>query len=279
VPCADWRSDIESNPSTADKDEEEGRCEDASPKGFYGLRHIFLLVSFMALMRVKTNEQLRYHAPGEWGVLMGLDRIPEVRTLREKLKHLASKGEVSTWSAGLSKQWMEADPEAAGVLYVDGHVRVYHGSQTKLPRRYVARERLCLRGMTDYWVNDQEGRPFFAIGTPFTEGLLAMLREEMVPRLLKDVPNQPEEDALRTDDRLARFTLVFDREGYSPVFFRDMWETHRIACLSYRKNVKADGTKCVVNPAYREVEAKIRDDRLPSRNGAGRYRSGALGPR
>jgi hypothetical protein len=32
-------------------------------------------------------------------------------------------------------------------------VRVYHGDQTKLPRRYVSRERLCLRGTTDYWVN------------------------------------------------------------------------------------------------------------------------------
>jgi prepilin-type processing-associated H-X9-DG protein len=219
---------------------EHVRAHFTLPKGFYGLQHIFLLVSFMALMRVKTNEQLRYHAPGEWGVLMGLDRIPEVRTLRKKLKHLASHGEVSTWSAELSKHWMEADPEAAGVLYVDGHVRVYHGSQTKLPKRYVARERLCLRGLTDYWVNDQEGRPFFAIGTPFTDGLLAMLRDEIVPRLLKEVPHQPTEDALRTDARLARFTLVFDREGYSPAFFREMWEGHRIACLSYRKNVKEE---------------------------------------
>jgi hypothetical protein len=30
-------------------------------------------------------------------------------------------------------------------------VRVYHGSLTNVPRRYVARERLCLRGTTDYW--------------------------------------------------------------------------------------------------------------------------------
>ena len=29
--------------------------------------------------------------------------------------------------------------QAAGILYVDGRVTVYHGRQTKLPRRYVAR--------------------------------------------------------------------------------------------------------------------------------------------
>jgi len=28
-------------------------------------------------------------------------------------------------------------------FYCDGHVRVYHGNQTALPRHYVARERLC----------------------------------------------------------------------------------------------------------------------------------------
>nr|MBC8443218.1 hypothetical protein [PVC group bacterium] len=77
---------------------------------------------------------------------MGLDRVPEVRTLRGKLKYLPGEGQVEVWAGALSQEWMEADPEAAGVLYVDGHVRVYHGSKTKLPRRYVSRERLCLRG-------------------------------------------------------------------------------------------------------------------------------------
>jgi prepilin-type processing-associated H-X9-DG protein len=28
---------------------------------------------------------------------------------------------------------MEADPEAVGTLYVDGHVRVYHGKNTASP--------------------------------------------------------------------------------------------------------------------------------------------------
>ena len=29
--------------------------------------------------------------------------------------------------------------------------------------------------------------------------------------------------------------LIFDREGYSPVFFKEMWQTHRIACITYHK--------------------------------------------
>jgi hypothetical protein len=40
----------------------------------------------MALARIRSLEQLRYQAPGEWGKLLGLDRIPEVRTLRAKFR-------------------------------------------------------------------------------------------------------------------------------------------------------------------------------------------------
>ena len=54
------------------------------PKGYYGLWSIFLLLAFMLMARIKSPEGLRYCAPGEWGKLLGLDRIPEVRTLRKK---------------------------------------------------------------------------------------------------------------------------------------------------------------------------------------------------
>jgi hypothetical protein len=131
---------------------------------------------------------------------------------------------------------MEAEPEAIGTLYVDGHVRVYHGSKTKLPRKYVSRQRLCLRGTTDYWVSDKHGRPFFVIDKVVDRGLLAALREDIVPRLLREVPKQPTPEQLLADPLLRRFTLVFDREGYSPAFFKMMWNEHRIACITYHKH-------------------------------------------
>ena len=46
------------------------------PKGYYGLDSLFLLLAFMALTRLKSIESLRYCAPGEWGKLLGLYRIP-----------------------------------------------------------------------------------------------------------------------------------------------------------------------------------------------------------
>jgi hypothetical protein len=209
------------------------------PKGFYSVVHVFLLLGYMALARIRTMEQLRYHPPGEWGKLLGLDRVPEVRTLRQKVKALAEPERVGEWGQQLSQQWMGEEPGEAGTLYVDGHVRVYHGGQTKLPRRYVARQRLCLRGITDYWVNDQRGRPFFVVGSPLNEGLLSVLEGEVAPRLLREVPGQPSEEELAADPYQHRFTMIFDREGYSPEFFQRMGKL-RIACQTYHKHPQGD---------------------------------------
>jgi hypothetical protein len=50
----------------------------------------FLLLAPMALARIKSMEQLRYVAP-EWGTRLGWDRIPEVRTRRQKLEFLCQQ--------------------------------------------------------------------------------------------------------------------------------------------------------------------------------------------
>lgn len=207
--------------------------------GYYHGLHVLLLLGFMALARIKTVEKLRGKAQGELGKLMGLDRIPEVRCLRKKMAQLSRDESAERWAAELGRMWMEAEPESVGTLYVDGHMRVYHGHKTKLPRKFVSRQRLCLRGINDYWVNDAIGRPFFVIDKVVDPGMLKVLRDNIVPRLLKDVPNQPSPEQLKKDLTLARFILVFDREGYSPAFFRDMWRDHRIGCITYHKHPAA----------------------------------------
>lgn len=205
------------------------------PSGYYDLKSIFLLLAFMALARLKHMESLRYCAPGEWGKLLGLDRAPEVKTLREKIKVLTANDEAKQWSAELCQDWMDADPESAGVVYIDGHVRVYHGSQTKLPRHYVTRERLCLRATTDYWVNAMDSQPFFLVTKEVDPGLIKVLTDDIVPRLQAEIPNQPGKEALESNPLLHCFTMVFDREGYSPDFFLKM-KNKRIACLTYHKH-------------------------------------------
>ena len=67
--------------------------------------------------------------------MLGLDRIPEVRTLREKLKILCrDAGRAALWNTELAKQWITAEQQAEPVFYADGHVRVYHDKLTALPK-------------------------------------------------------------------------------------------------------------------------------------------------
>jgi hypothetical protein len=209
------------------------------PPGFYGLKTIFLLLAFLSLARIKSIEALRYHAPGEWGKLLGVDRAPEVRTIRGKLKHLADQDRAFSWSAELCEDWMAEAPEDAAVLYIDGHVRVYHGTTKTLPKHYVARQRLCLSATADYWVNAMDGQPFFVVSQAVDPGLLQVMEHQLIPRLEEDVPNQPSQQQLDDDPSLHRFTVVFDREGYSPAFLAAM-KKKRIACLTYHKHAGED---------------------------------------
>ncbi len=152
---------------------------------------------------------------------------------------MSQAGAAEKWSGHLSSEWLQEAGEMVGVLYVDGHVRVYHGKLTKLPRRYVSRQRLCLRGTTDYWVNDAAGQPYFAVTQTIDKGLIKTMEEEIIPRLLKEVPH-PGEAELEADAYRHWMILVFDRAGYSPGWFKKMWRRYWIACVTYRKNPGAD---------------------------------------
>jgi hypothetical protein len=157
---------------------------------------------------------------------------------------------------------MEAAPEQAGTLYIDGHVRVYNGHQTKLPRHYVARQKLCLRATSDYWVNAMDGQPFFVVHQAVDPGMIKVIEQEVLPCLEHDVPNQPGKEELASDPLCHRFTLVFDREGYSPAFLARM-KAQRIACITYHKYPGDDWSEeefhpCTVEmPNGQKVEMKL----------------------
>ncbi|HYY70215.1 MAG TPA: hypothetical protein VE734_10810 [Terriglobales bacterium] len=206
------------------------------PKGFYGIESIFLLLALMALARIESIEQVRYIAPGEWGNLVGLDRIPEVRCLRQKLDLLCGQqGRAAEWNAVLAEDWMTALPEGEMLFYADGHVRIYHGDLTALPRHYVPRQRLCVRATTDYWINAMDGQPFFYVNQAVDPGLIATLRDDLVPWLETHAPvSEAHQKRMAEDPRQPRFTLIFDREGYSPAWFSKL-QQQRIAVVTYHK--------------------------------------------
>jgi hypothetical protein len=84
-----------------------------------------------------------------------------------------------------------------------------------------------------------DGQPFFVVSQAVDPGLLQVMEHQLIPRLETDVPNQPSQQQLDDDPSLHRFTVVFDREGYSAAFLAAM-KKKRIACLTYHKHAGED---------------------------------------
>ncbi len=205
-------------------------------KGYYYIDFIILLLSFMYLCRIKNPEQLKHISPGEFGLLMGIDRIPEVRCLRNKLKGISGQGKSQEWNMELANRWTTNEGNA--FYYIDGHVQVYSGYKANLGKKHVSRQKLCLPGMQEFWVNNRQGLPYFYVTGEVNEKLLEMLSEQILPKLLEDITPKYTQEELQSDEDLPLFTIIFDREGYSPVYFKKIWEQYRVAVITYRKNVK-----------------------------------------
>ena len=186
---------------------------------FYGLRTSLMTILLMALLRIKRPEALKEHSPSSLGQVLGLDRAPEVKTLRRKLARFAAAGRASDFGRALAKRRIAQRGNALGFLYVDGHVRVYHGKHT-IPKAHVAQRHMPVPATTDYWVNDMQGDPLFVVTADANAGMVKML-----PVLLSQMR------AMLGDRRL---TVVFDRGGFSPKLFLQLVESG-FDILTYRK--------------------------------------------
>jgi transposase len=186
---------------------------------FYGLRTSLMTMLLMALLRIKRPEALKEHSPAALGRVLGLDRAPEVKTLRRKLTRLVAMGRAADFGRALAERRIAQRGHALGFLYVDGHVRVYHGKHT-IPKAFVPQRRLAVAATTDYWVNDQRGDPLFVVTAEANAGLVKML-----PEVLQQI---------RALIGKRRVTVVFDRGGFSPKLF--LWLIQEgFDVLTYRK--------------------------------------------
>jgi hypothetical protein len=208
---------------------------------FYGLRTSLMTMLLMALLRIKRPEALKEHSPSALGRVLGLDRVPEVETLRRKLSRLAAMGRASDFGKALAERRIAQRGQALGFLYVDGHVRVYHGKHT-LPKAFVPQRRLAVAATTDYWVNDQHGDPLFVVTAEANAGLVQMLPVVLL-------------DHVRPMIGKRRVTVVFDRGGYSPKLFLRLIDLG-FDLITYRKG------RCRAVPRKR---FRRRDGRLDGR--------------
>ena len=226
-------------------------------KGFYGLRALLLMGVLLALLREPRAEAATRIRPADLGRVLGLDRAPEVKTLRRKLSELAGYGRGALLQAALGRHHATARPDAVGFLYLDGHVRVYTGTR-ELPKTHIARMRIAGPATEETWVGDGDGDPVMVITAAPSKSLAAELA-----RLL------PHLRALIGPDRAC--TVVFDRGGYSPqvftqiiaagfdvlTYFKGSWVRTAPEAFTAVDFTAPDGTKHTYDLAERLIDLPV----------------------
>ena len=198
-----------------------GRVKD----GFYGLGATLLTLVFLALAGEPRAEGATRVPPAALGRVLGLDRAPEVKTIRRKLGELASAGKAADLIMALARRHAAARPDTLGFLYVDGHARVCYGTRN-VQKTHVARLKFPAPATMETWVTGQDGDPVFMVTAEPSDSLAGELR-----RLLPDLR------AIAGQGR--RVTVCFDRGGWSPALFADITAAG-FGLLTWRKGHAPD---------------------------------------
>jgi len=98
-----------------------GRVFGSLGDAFYGLRTVLVTLVIMALLRIKKPEHLRQHQAEGLGRVLGLDRVPEVKTLRRKLHALSQPLQGASFLETLARERAAGYQQPVRVIYVDGH--------------------------------------------------------------------------------------------------------------------------------------------------------------
>lgn len=206
---------------------------------FYGLRTTVLSLVLLALLRIQRPEHIKEYSPEQLGRLVGLDRMPEVKTLRRKLTELAERKQGHELMNELARLRLAQDEDRFAFLYVDGHVREYSGreplAKTKKAQRSVA---TC--AATDTWLHDADGAPLLVVTSEMNAGLTQML-EPLVTEAKTLVPAG------------QRLTVLFDRGGWCLRLFARLIALD-VDVITYRKG------KHRPVPRARFTEQRVREE-------------------
>ncbi|MDN5798277.1 MAG: hypothetical protein L0H79_21365, partial [Intrasporangium sp.] len=230
----------------------------ALPNGFYGLDTVLVEAVLRTLAGEPRAEGATRLDPVAFGRILGLDRAPEVKTIRRKLALLAGTGKTdrllaamaathlarttTTTTTGSTGTGADADAgtdapgpddpdnpdgpaEVGMVLYVDGHTRAYQGGR-KIAKAHLSRMKFPAPATLETWVNDAHGDPVLVVMAQPGASLAGELRR-LVPALRAAVG----------DDR--RVLVGFDRGGWSPALFKHL-HGHGFDVLTWRKGATKD---------------------------------------
>ena len=197
--------------------------------GFYGLDTMLVEGVLRALAGQPRAEGATRVDPAALGRVLGLDRGPEVKTIRAKITDLAATGRAEELLAAMARRHVSrldaTNPDLLAVFYVDGHVRANQGG-AKVAKTHLSRLKFPAPATVETWVSDASGDPVLVVMAD-PGASLAMELRRLLPDLRRAVG----------DDR--RVLVGFDRGGWSPVLFEHMG-AEGFDVLTWRKGLAED---------------------------------------
>jgi transposase len=194
--------------------------------GFYGLDTMLVEGVLRALAGEPRAEGATRVDPAALGRVLGLDRAPEVKTIRRKITALAATGRADELLAAMAAAHVarldRSNSHLSAVFYVDGHVRAYQG-QRKVAKTHLSRLKFPAPATVETWVSDASGDPVLVVMAD-PGASLAMELRRLLPDLRRAVG----------DDR--RVLVGFDRGGWSPALFAHM-HAQGFDVLTWRKGL------------------------------------------
>ncbi len=174
---------------------------------------------------VGSVEATKHLLRDQVGPLAGIERLPELRTLRPRLGELAEAGDPLRLQTDLAAAMIAAEAPLLNLYFVDDHFVPYEGAQP-VGKGYNTKRGRAQKGLADTLVTDYHGRAVcFLSGPPsgLTKTLPAALTQ------------------LRPVTGDAKIMLGFDRGGaYASVFAH--CRDHGVDWLTYRRGKLADTT-------------------------------------
>ena len=197
--CRRWRA-----PACWPPREVYGRVKD----GFYGLGATLLTLVFLALAGEPRAEGATRVPPGALGRVLGLDRAPEVKTIRRKLAELAAAGQGRGPGHGAGPPARRGPAGRAGVLLRRrARPRLLRDPDRAEDPRGAAE--VPRPGHDGDLGHRSDGDPVFMVVAEPSDSLAGELRR-LLPQL-RGIAGQG-----------RRVTVCFDRGGWSPALFADI---------------------------------------------------------
>jgi transposase len=192
--------------------------------GFYGLDTMLVEGVLRALAGEPRAEGATRIDPVALGRILGLDRGPEVKTIRRNISALAGTGRAVELLAAMAAAHVarldKSNPELLAVFYVDGHVRAYQGAH-KVAKTHLSRLKFPAPATVETWVSDASGDPVLVVMAD-PGASLAMELRRLLPDLRRAVGDH------------RRVLVGFDRGGWSPALFAHM-DAQGFDVLTWRK--------------------------------------------